>query len=103
MSLLLALVVVVGGVEVVSRQLVGHSLMTISQPGEYALLQNDIPREHRPSKASHIIGLRANACWKLERASSGRFPFKAISPRRQCSTAGSGKAEAARDSIEAER
>lgn len=52
----------------------------------------NIPIAHKPSNASHNIGLRAKAWRKLTDALSGRFPFKASVPDLQRKAASSGKA-----------
>ena len=68
---------------------------------DYAFANNGPPRAQSPSKASQSIGLSTSACWKLARAFSGRLPFIAMVPARQCSTAVSGNEVAALDPIEA--
>jgi hypothetical protein len=60
-----------------------------------------IPMEHRPSNASHSNGLRNRACLKLAFAFSGKLPFNAIAPERQCNAAFSGNKLAVRDLADA--
>jgi hypothetical protein len=59
-----------------------------------------LPKLHKPSKTSQIMGLRDNARRRLPRAWSGRLPLSAVSPDRQCSTASSGKVRAIRCSCD---